>query len=361
MTPHFFLKTLNGLFTPKLKVLYGLVLGLLFSNACLAQLSMTENTITEKNHIAIAIHGGASDIKNLNLTVEQEKKYYEVLNQSLDSGYAVLRAGGKAEDAVVAAITVLEDSPLFNAGKGSVFTYSGEIEMDAAIMKGTTKQCGAVANVKHVKNPIKAARMVMDSSRFVFLSGEGADEFAAEHGLDTVPQDYFKTDFRYLQWKKVKDSDTTHLDNDGPLDERKINKFGTVGCVALDQYGNICAGTSTGGIVNKRYQRIGDSPLIGSGTYADERCGISCTGKGEDFIRLCVAHEIASKMKYKRQSLHRATETTIMHDLTGISGRGGCIAIDKKGNIEMPFTTSGMFRGKIDTHGEKFLAIYKSD
>lgn len=330
-------------------------------------LSMSFQSVAMKkkpNNIAIAVHGGASDIVKMNLTPEQEKAYQDVLSAALDSGYTILEGGGTAEAAVVAAIVVLEDSPMFNAGKGSVFTKDSTIEMDAAIMDGNTLKCGSVAGVATVKNPIKAAKMVKDSSKFVFLSGAGADQFAKEHGLEIMPPEYFKTEFRRNQWLKTKNSDTVHLDNDGkgsynPVDENKFNKYGTVGCVALDKDGNLCAGTSTGGVVNKKYNRIGDSPLIGAGTYAkNATCAVSCTGKGEDFIRLVVAHDISSLMEYKNYSLKHSVDEVIQHKLKDIGGRGGCIAIDGKGHIEMSFTTSGMFRGCIDVKKVKTVSIY---
>jgi L-asparaginase / beta-aspartyl-peptidase len=318
-----------------------------------------EESLPKKKHpIAIAVHGGASDIKKMNLTPEQEKKYLETLDLSVQTGYMILLAGGKSEDAVVASIKVLEDSPLFNAGKGSVFTNDSTVEMDAAIMVGNEEKAGAVAGVMRLKNPIEGAKLVKDSSKYVFLYGSGADDYGFKHGLPAESQEYFKTEFRRNQWLKIQHSDTTHLDNEGPIDERKVDKFGTVGCVAIDASGVLCAGTSTGGIVNKRYHRIGDSPIIGAGTYANRYCAVSCTGKGEEFIRLVVAKDIASLMEYKKYSLDKACKTVIQNKLTSIGGRGGCIAIDCEGHIVMEFTTSGMFRGSINAQGKKELSIY---
>lgn len=318
----------------------------------------TSTTDKKKHPIALAIHGGASDIRKMNLTEEQEKLYIETLDKSLQAGYLILLAGGAAEDAVVAAIKVMEDSPLFNAGKGAVFTNDSTIEMDAAIMVSNQHKAGAVAGVMHLKNPIEGARLVKDSSKYVFLYGKGADDYGAKHGLSIEDQSYFKTEFRRNQWLKIQHSDTTHLDNEGPLDERKVNKFGTVGCVAIDVNGVLCAGTSTGGIVNKRYNRIGDSPIIGAGTYANSFCAVSCTGKGEEFIRLVVGKDIASLMEYKHYSLSKAVNTVIQKKLPELGGRGGCIAINAHGEIVMSFTTSGMFRGSINAKGEKSIQIY---
>lgn len=317
---------------------------------------------TKKSHpIAIAIHGGASDIRKMNLTPEQEKLYLETLDKSVQAGYLILLAGGNAEDAVVASIKVLEDSPLFNAGKGSVFTNDSTIEMDAAIMVSDAPKAGAVAGVMKLKNPIEGARLVKDSSKYVFLYGDGADEYGAKHGLATETQEYFKTEFRRNQWLKIQHTDTTHLDNEGPIDERKVNKFGTVGCVAIDSHGVMCAGTSTGGIVNKKYNRIGDSPIIGAGTYANAFCAISCTGKGEEFIELVVAKDIAALMEYKHYSLKKAMNIVIQKKLPAAGGRGGCIGIDSSGNIVMEFTTSGMFRAFINAKGQKEIKVYRED
>ncbi len=333
-----------------------------------AQVQAQTDTMKTKPHkIAIAIHGGAGNIQTMNLTPDQVQAYRDGLSEALDSGYAVLKAGGKAIDAVVAAVKVLEDNPLFNAGKGSVFTADSTIEMDAAIMGGRTLKSGAVTCVHTIKNPIVAARKVLDSSQFVFLSGAGAEKFAKEKGCEIVSPDYFKTDFRWQQFIKTKNTDTTHLDNDSkgevaPLDETQFEKYGTVGCVAIDVNGNLAAGTSTGGVVNKKYNRIGDSPIIGAGTYANNKtCAVSCTGKGEEFIRLVVAHDISALVEYKKFSLKRAVNMVIQKKLTEKHGRGGCITIDKRSNIEMSFTTSGMFRGFIDKTGKRKISIYSTE
>jgi beta-aspartyl-peptidase (threonine type) len=312
--------------------------------------------------IAIAIHGGAADIVAMGLSEQQQKAYTDGLNEALTAGYKILETGGRAEDAVIAAVMILEDNPLFNAGKGSVFTHNGDIEMDAALMTGHDMRCGSVSGVSHIKNPIKAAALIKDSSKYVFLYGSGAEEYVFKKGLDSISMDYFKTEFRRNQWLRQQKTDSTSLDHDGdtkPLDEKKQQKFGTVGCVALDREGHLASGTSTGGIVNKRYHRIGDTPIIGAGTLANQRVAISCTGRGEEFIRLSLAGRIATKMEFKRNSLRKAVQSTVLEELPAMGGRGGCIAINHKGQIAVEFTTSGMFRGFIDTEGKKFIGIYR--
>lgn len=344
------------------------ILRLLFLVLTPSSIFAQDTIMNEKPHkIAIALHGGASNIVNLNLTPQQDSAYRAAMSEAIETGYLILQNGGKAIDAVTAVVKYLEDNPLFNAGKGSVFTADSTIEMDAAIMGGRTLKCGAVAGVKTIKNPILAARMILDSAQFIMLSGKGAEKFAKENKLEIVSPDYFKTDFRWQQFLKVKSSDTTHLDNDTkgsiePLNENEFEKFGTVGCVAIDERGNLAAATSTGGIVNKKYNRIGDSPIIGAGTYANNKtCAVSCTGKGEDFIRLVVAHDISAQMEYKKVSLKKAVSNVIQKKLIDKKGRGGCIAIDKNSNVEMSFTTSGMFRASVDKNGQRFIGIYKDD
>ncbi|MEO8146918.1 MAG: isoaspartyl peptidase/L-asparaginase [Bacteroidia bacterium] len=316
-----------------------------------------------KHSIAIAVHGGAGNLKKLGLTPEQEKNYRDTLALALHTGYEILKKGGSSVDAVQAAINVLEDSPLFNAGKGSVFTNDSINEMDAAIMNGADLKCGAVAGVRTIKNPINAARVIMDSSQFVFLSGRGAEKFAAEQHLEIVDPSYFYTKSRWDQLQKLIHTDTVALDHDsttGDITPMKDEKFGTVGCVAIDEHGNLAAGTSTGGLANKKYNRIGDSPLIGAGTYANNKtCAVSCTGKGEDFIRLVVAYDISALMQYRNITLKDAATYVIMQKLKKAGGRGGCIAIDKYGHIQMPYTTDGMFRGYIDTKGKMNVMIWE--
>ena len=318
----------------------------------------TENTSmnTSSQPIAIALHGGAGNIEKMNLSEEDKAHYLSVMDSALQIGYAVLQNGGTSTDAVEKVICALEDCPLFNAGKGAVFSHEGRNEMDAAIMNGYDLECGAVAGVRHVKNPIRGARTVMEQSKHILLYGPGAEEFLTKNGVEMVDTSYFYTAKRWEQLQKALEKNTNGLDHD---ENSGDNKYGTVGCVALDKNGNLCAGTSTGGTVNKRYNRIGDSPLIGSGTYADNNtCAISCTGKGEDFIRLVAAHDIASQMKYKGLSLYDAVNNTIQVSLKNIEGRGGCIGLDKTGNVVFSFTTSGMFRAGIDGKGAKTLSIY---
>lgn len=306
---------------------------------------------------ALAIHGGTGNLDKLKLSKEEKKAYLAVLDSALRVGYDILKTGGSSLLAVEKVIKVLEDSPLFNAGKGSVFCNDGSIEMDAAIMDGKTLDAGAVAGLRRIKNPISAARLIMSKSKYVFLYGEGAEEFAAEHGMDLIDTSYFFTEMRWEQLQKAKKEDKEmQLDHDSSNDEKKDkskdDKFGTVGCVALDQAGNLAAGTSTGGLVNKKYHRIGDSPIIGAGTYAENGvCAVSCTGRGEDFIKNVVAYDIASRMKYGNQILQDAVAKTIQVKLKSSKGRGGCIAIDKHGTIVFNFTTSGMFRGAVDING----------
>lgn len=313
--------------------------------------------------IAIVIHGGAGTILKKNMTPELEKEYKEVMERALTKGYEVLKNGGSAVDAVETAIKILEDSPLFNAGKGSVFTNEETNEMDASIMDGKSLNAGAVAGVKTIKNPITAARLVMEQSPHVMLAGDGADQYAKEKGLEIVKPEYFFNQKRYDQLKSIKSSEEIKLDHSE--DEEGFNplqndsKFGTVGCVALDREGNIAAGTSTGGMTNKKHGRIGDSPIIGAGTYANEQVGVSCTGHGEYFIRYTVAYDLAALMKYKQMTLQEAANTVIFKKLLPNNGSGGLIALDKDGNIAMPFNTAGMYRGFIDVNGNLTIQIFK--
>lgn len=318
--------------------------------------------------IALAIHGGAGTIRRENMTAEQEAAYRAKMQESLDAGYAVLEAGGSALDAVIAAVKVMEDSPLFNAGKGAVFTSDGTNEMDAAIMDGATKNAGAVAALTRVKNPITAAHAVMTSSPHVFMVGRGAEQFAEEQGLELVDPSYFKVQKRYEQWLKIKETEKQQLDHSSVSEMEmedpyfKDRKFGTVGAVALDKEGNIAAATSTGGMTNKRYGRVGDVPILGAGTYADNAtCAVSATGHGEFFIRTVVAHEISAQMKYAGKSLAEAADDVVMKQLVDIKGEGGVIAIDQKGNIVMPFNSEGMYRGYIREKGQGKTFIYKDE
>jgi beta-aspartyl-peptidase (threonine type) len=315
--------------------------------------------------ITLVIHGGAGTIKRENMTREKEKAYHEALVTALDSGYSVLERGGKSTDAVIAAIKVMEDSPLFNAGKGAVFTAEGKNELDASIMDGSNLMAGAVAGVTTIKNPITAAYAVMTKSQHVMMIGKGAETFAQQQGLDIVDPAYFFDTLRYEQLQKVKQKELekTASINDGFEDPYiKDTKFGTVGAVALDQFGNIAAGTSTGGMTNKKWGRVGDAPIIGAGTYADNRtCGVSSTGYGEYFIRLAVAHNISSMIEYGGATLQAAADTVVMKKLIRLGGDGGIIALDRQGNVSMTFNSEGMYRGYIKKKGEGKTFIYKDD
>ena len=292
----------------------------------------------------IAIHGGAGIILKGDLSIEKEKLILEKLDETISHGYEILKSTGSSTDAVVETIKILENSPLFNAGKGAVFTNQGTIEHDASIMNGKNLNAGASTGTMYVKNPITLAHSIMTSSEHVFLSREGAEKFAKLQNLEMVEQDYFYTDFRFNQLKKQKNTDS---------------KFGTVGCVAMDINGNLAAGTSTGGMTNKKWGRIGDSPIIGAGTYANNKtCAVSCTGSGEYFMRSVVAYDISALMEYKDLSLKEAVYKVIHKKLPSLGGDGGLIAIDNKGNIVMDFNTPGMYRASINKDGEKNIAIY---
>lgn len=290
---------------------------------------------------SIAIHGGAGTLIKGLMTPEKEEQYKAALSNALEKGYAILENGGSAIDAVEASVIALEDSPLFNAGKGSVFTNEGTHEMDAAIMDGKTLEAGAVSLIRGIKNPIALARDIMEKSDHVFLAGEGAMRFAKSLDYKLESPDYFYDELRYQQWQEIKDSDSFQLDHS----TKKDNKFGTVGAVACDQDGNIAAATSTGGMTNKRWGRVGDSPMIGAGNYANNKtCAVSCTGSGEFFIRGVVAYDVSCLMEYKGMSVAKAASEVIRKRLLEIGGDGGLIAVDAKGNIAMPFNTEGMYR-----------------
>lgn len=307
----------------------------------------------EKPAWAIVIHGGAGTMLKSQMSAEMEAAYTQALNEALDRGEAVLKDGGTAIEAVEKAIMFLEDNPLFNAGKGAVLTNAETCELDASVMDGATRNAGAVAGVKHVRNPIRAAIAVMNASPHVLLAGEGADHFAREMGLDTVDNSYFITDRRIDALKKAKAKGT------GALDTPTGHKYGTVGCVALDTQGNIAAGTSTGGMTNKRWGRIGDAPIIGAGTFADNAtCGVSCTGHGEFFIRYTAAADVAARMAYLNEPLAEAADQVINTTLKNAGGSGGLIALDARGNISMAFNSEGMYRGYAKP-GERVVAIYK--
>ncbi|MEP5611212.1 MAG: isoaspartyl peptidase/L-asparaginase [Cyclobacteriaceae bacterium] len=306
-------------------------------------------------NIAIAIHGGAGTILKSSLTQELEKSYKTELQKSLDIGYASLEGGKTSTEAVEAAVISLENCPLFNAGKGSVFTSEGTHEMDASIMEGASLNAGAVSAISGVKNPVRLSRLVMEQSEHVFLTGRGAEDFAREMKCEFAAKDYFYDEFRHQQWLDVKDTGGFQLDHSAPTDE----KFGTVGAVALDQDGNIAAATSTGGMTNKKYGRVGDSPMIGAGNYANNlTCAVSCTGSGEYFIRAVVAYDVSSLMEHKGMSLHKATQEVIQNRLKKIGGDGGLIAIDVNGNISLEFNTEGMYRGQRTSKGLNEVSIY---
>lgn len=309
---------------------------------------------------AIVIHGGAGTILKSNMTPEKERAYREALSESLRAGYDILAFGGTALDAVQKAVMVMEDCPLFNAGKGAVFTHEGKNEQDACLMDGATKQAGAVAVVRRIKNPIALARLVLEKSSHVLLAGEGAERFAEKHGVAFVEPEYFFTEFRWQQLQKALEKERHQAAEYTQLDHSEDHKMGTVGAVALDKAGNLAAATSTGGITNKRFGRIGDTPLVGAGTYADNvTCAVSATGIGEYMIRGVVAYDIAALMVYRGMTLTEAAEEVVMNKLTALGGKGGVIAIDRRGNIAMPFNCEGMYRGFLLPGGEPQIQIFR--
>lgn len=314
------------------------------------------------SRITLVIHGGAGTILKEDMTPELEQAYMEGLSAGLNGGYAVLEEGGSSINAVKAALVIMEDNLLFNAGRGSVFTKKGVQEMDAAIMDGKSLLAGAVTGVRNVRNPIELATEVMRNSNHVFLSGKGANDFAIKQGIKLEPDEYFFSQFRYDQWKALRDSDNYSLDHTHQRLEElmKDKKFGTVGAVACDADGNIAAATSTGGMTNKKYGRIGDSPMIGSGTYANNAtCGISCTGHGEMFIRSVAAYDVSALMEYKGLSLQEAMDIVVNKKLMSIGGEGGMIGVDAKGNPVMVFNSAGMYRALRSSDGSTEIAIYK--
>ncbi len=307
-------------------------------------------SVFSQQKYAIVIHGGAGVMSKSKISEERRAEYKAKLNEALELGEKLLKEGTKAPDVVVEVINILENSPLFNAGKGAVFAHNGKNELDASIMEGSTLNAGAVAGVDDIKNPITAAHEVMYNSEHVLLSGKGASEFAKKQGLEIVSPEYFYTKSRYESLEQLlkKERECTDKDN-----------MGTVGCAVLDTHGNLSAGTSTGGMTNKKYDRIGDTPIIGAGTYANNKtCAISCTGHGEYYIRLSFARDISALMEYKNLSVAEACREEIKK-LSELEGTGGVIAVDAKGNIAMEFNTSGMFRGFIKSTGEKEIAIFK--
>lgn len=318
----------------------------------------------------LVVHGGAGTILKKNMTPEKERAYIAGLETALKRGYAVLQKGGTSLDAVETVVKVLEDDPLFNAGKGAVFTNEGKIELDAAIMNGKTLAAGAVAGVTTIKNPITAARAVMEKSEHVMMIGKGAEKFATQQGLTIVDPSYFYTDERWRSLERIKKEDSLKAARERAAAkdqynsiimqvENKDSKYGTVGAVALDKQGNLAAATSTGGMTNKKFGRVGDVPIIGAGTYANNStCAISCTGWGEFFIRLVMAKSISDMMEYGKMSLSDAASEMIMKKLPSMKGDGGLIAVDKEGNIAMPFCTAGMYRGFVNREGRMEIKIY---
>ncbi|HEX8097139.1 MAG TPA: isoaspartyl peptidase/L-asparaginase [Pyrinomonadaceae bacterium] len=342
------------------------VAALLLASPAGAQVKSTgassDGSTPQKGKLVFAIHGGAGTIERGRMTPEREKQYRDALENALKTGYQILQNGGSSLDAVEAAIKTMEDSPLFNAGKGAVFTNAGTNELDSSIMDGRTLMAGAVASLKHVKNPIGLARLVMEKSPHVMMVGEGAETFARQQGVQMVDQKYFWTEERWKSYLKIKEDEEKKSKEKGaggkvaPSDE---DRHGTVGAVALDRQGNLAAGTSTGGISNKKFGRVGDSPIIGAGTYANSRtCAVSATGDGEYFIRVGVARDIAALMEYRGLSADEASRAVI-EKVGQLGGTGGVIVLDKDGNVAMPFNTSGMYRGYIDSNGKMVVQIYK--
>ena len=333
-----------------MKTNYGKLFIIFLISFLLGISSCTEQKqVKDKPEYVLVIHGGAGNIKKENMTPEKEARYIKKLSEVLEKGSKILENGGSALDAVEASIKIMENSPLFNSGKGAVFNADGKNELDASIMDGKTLNAGAVANVTIIKNPISAARKVMEESAHVLLIKEGAEEFAKQQGLEIVEPEYFFDQNRWNSLQKIKKSEA----GEEPLPDEK---HGTCGAVALDKFGNLAAGTSTGGMTNKKFGRVGDSPIIGAGTYANNKtCAVSATGHGEFFIRNVVAYDISALMEYKNMTLSNAANYVINEKL---NASGGVIAVDNKGNIAMPFNTNGMYRGFINSNGEMDVKLY---
>lgn len=311
-----------------------------------------------KMKYGLVIHGGAGSITSGSISADEEKEYRAKMKEALEAGYEILNDGGSSLDAVQAAVIIMEDSPLFNAGKGAVLNNEGKAELDASIMDGKSMNAGAAAGIHHIKNPVILARAVMEKSPHVLMVGDGAEQFAKQNGISFVDEDYFVTPKRLEQLRIMQNREK--IDTTGNIELQKQFKYGTVGAVALDQNGSLAAATSTGGMMNKRYGRVGDSPIIGAGTYANNKtCAVSCTGHGEYFIKNAVAYDISARMQYKGFSVIEAAGEVINNVLVNIKADGGLIAIDKDGNFTMPFNTSGMFRGYIDQDGKHEVKIYK--
>jgi beta-aspartyl-peptidase (threonine type) len=302
----------------------------------------------------IVIHGGAGTLPRAEMSGDAERRYRAALGEAIDAGYAVLQDGGTSLDAVTRAVVLLEDNPLFNAGRGSVFTLDGRNELDASIMDGRTLKAGAVCGLTRIRNPVELARAVMERSEHVMLAGAGAEEFASSQGFSFVPQSYFSTAERWQQLERIRRGEIG-------LSGHTISHVGTVGAVALDAHGHVAAATSTGGMTGKRFQRIGDSPIIGAGTYADDRsCAVSATGHGEIFIRAAVAHDICARVRFGGRSVGEAARQVIFGELPALGGEGGVIAIDAQGEIAMEFNSEGMFRASRKTGEETRIAVYRA-
>ncbi len=321
-----------------------------------------KKTSKKEQTFGIVIHGGAGTILKKNMSDSLETAYKKKLKEAIATGHTILKTGGTSLEAVIATINIMEDSSLFNAGKGAVFTHEETNELDASIMDGAKLNAGAVTGVKHIKNPINLALAVMNSSPHVLLAGAGAEEFAREQGFEMMDPSYFYTERRFQSLQRIKKREGKKLKNNISFEDSfiKDSKFGTVGCAALDKNGNLAAGTSTGGMTNKRWNRIGDSPIIGAGTYANNAtCAVSSTGWGEYFIRGMVAYDISAMMEYKGVSLQEAAQEVIQNKVPALGGNGGIVAIDKDGNIAMEFNTTGMYRAHMNAKGELIIEIYK--
>lgn len=314
---------------------------------------------TSKDNFSIVIHGGAGTILKKNMTPAMDQAYRAILKEAITVGHAILKKGGTSQEAVEKTIRVMEDSPLFNAGKGAVLTAQGKASLDASFMDGKTLNAGAISGVSHIKNPISSAIAVMEQSPHVMLSGQGADEFAKSLGMEVVPNSYFITERRKNALKRVQENQDKQMSFYDPF--LKDSKFGTVGCVALDKAGNLAAGTSTGGMTNKKWDRIGDAPIIGAGTYANNAsCGVSATGWGEFFIRSVVAHDIAALVEYKNLDVTTASKQ-VLKKVKELGGDGGVVVLDRFGNVAMEFNTAGMYRAHMNSEGELKVMIYQND
>ena len=337
-----------------------ILLSFLITTSCV---EISKKEVAEPK-FGLVIHGGAGTILRKNMTPEKEAKYRAVLAEAIQVGYEILKAGGSSQEAVERTINIMEDSPLFNAGKGAVLNSNASIELDASFMEGKSLGAGAISGVRTIKNPISAAIKVMEASPHVMLSGSGADAFASEQGLEIVSPDYFLTERRINALKEVQRASSISKTNHKyqSTDFISQQRYGTVGCVALDMFGNLAAGTSTGGMTNKKWNRIGDAPIIGAGTYANNAtCAISSTGWGEFFIRTVVAHDISALMEYKKLSIQDAAYEVIHNKVAKLGGDGGVIGIDSKGNMMMEMNTPGMYRAKMDASGKLEVKIYEDE